>query len=703
MLAVEDLRVHFHTDAGVVKAVDGVSWSIARGETLGIVGESGSGKSVTALAVMGLVRVPPAEFPSGRILFGDQDLLRADDKALRRIRGKEISMTFQDPLTSLNPVLKVGRQIAEVVLVHEKVGRASAWRRAVDLLGEVGISNPAQRAQEYPHQFSGGMRQRVMIAMALALDPKVLLADEPTTALDVTVQAQIMDLLMRLQADRGTALVLITHNLGLVAGHADRVLVMYAGRVAEVGEVEDIYYRPRHAYTLGLLSSLPRLDRRGDERLRPITGQPPSLIHVPSGCPFHPRCRFATETSRRQLPDLLAQERTDHLAACHNSDQVAAAAGAELVTASPRRGHPTPPGTVVAPVAVPPASLPTREPAARTANRSRTLLLEVDGLVKHFPITSRRAVKRRSGVVRAVDGVSFSVARGETLALVGESGCGKSTTARSVLRLVEPTEGTVRFDGTDITAAEPRRLRALRREMQIIFQDPYASLNPRMTVRTILAEPFKIHGIDEGGRIDQLLEVVGLAPEHAARYPHEFSGGQRQRVGLARAIALDPKLLVCDEPVSALDVSIQAQILNLLEDLQTERDLTYLFIAHDLSVVRHIADRVAVMYLGWIVELADRDSLFEHPAHPYTQALISAVPIPDPVRERARPRIIVSGDVPSPANPPSGCRFRTRCQKFASDLTHSERQKCVEDPPPLVDRGQGHPTACHYAEPASVV
>ncbi len=696
VLAVDDLRVHFRTDAGVVRAVDGVSWSLAPGETLGIVGESGSGKSVSALAVMGLVPVPPARFPSGRILFDGDDLMKADEKQLRRIRGNEISMIFQDPLTSLNPVFKVGSQIAEVMRVHEKVGRVPARRRAVDLLGEVGIPNPRQRAEEYPHQFSGGMRQRAMIAMALALDPKVLLADEPTTALDVTVQAQIMDLLTRLQADRGTAIVLITHDLGLVAGHADRVLVMYAGRVAEVGDVEDIYYRPRHAYTLGLLSSLARLDQRRHERLRPIPGQPPSLIRVPSGCPFHPRCRFATETSRSEVPELIPQEHLDHLAACHNTDQVAAAAPAEL------RVTPPEPGGSAAPV-IHPVPATSSQPEAAMGEANGRPLLEVDGLVKHYPITSGIVLRHQIGRVRALDGVSFCLARGETLALVGESGCGKSTTARSVLRLIEPTAGSVRFNGEEITRVGGARLRALRREMQIVFQDPYASLNPRMTVRTILSEPFKIHGIDEDGKVDHLLEVVGLAPEHASRYPHEFSGGQRQRVGIARAIALDPKLVVCDEPVSALDVSIQAQVLNLLEDLQDERGLAYLFIAHDLSVVRHIADRVAVMYLGWIVELADRDTLFERPSHPYTQALISAVPVPDPTKERSRPRIIVSGDVPSPASPPSGCRFRTRCQKFANELTEAERQKCIDEPPALIDRGQGHPAACHYAEVTSVV
>jgi len=682
VLAVEDLRVRFHTDAGVVNAVDGVSWAIRPGETLGIVGESGSGKSVGALAVMGLVPTPPGRYETGRILFRGENLLQAGDKRLRQIRGKEISMIFQDPLTSLNPVFKVGSQIAEVIRVHDNIGRIPARRRAVDLLAEVGIPNPRQRAEEFPHQFSGGMRQRAMIAMALAMNPAVLLADEPTTALDVTVQAQILDLLGRLQSDRHTAVVMITHDLGVVAGRADRVLVMYAGRVAEMGSVYDIYQRPRHAYTYGLLSSLARLDQRRTERLRPIPGQPPSLIRVPPGCPFHPRCPFATEVCRVEIPPLVtADGAPGHLAACHHREEVARAA------AAPDQSEPV---AVRAPDNVAP-------PVAQTP------LLEVDGLTKHFPITSGIVFKHRVGDVRAVDGLSFTLAPGETLALVGESGCGKSTTARAVLRLLEPTSGSVRFEGEDLIAAGAARMRALRREMQIVFQDPYASLNPRMTVRNILAEPFRIHGLAEDGKVERLLEAVGLAPEHASRYPHEFSGGQRQRVGIARAIALDPKLIVCDEPVSALDVSVQAQVLNLLEDLQGERGLAYLFIAHDLSVVRHIADRVAVMYLGRIVETADGDSLFERPSHPYTQALISAVPVPDPVKERARPRIIVSGDVPSPADPPSGCHFRTRCQKFALELTEDERRRCIHEPPELIDRGEGHPSACHYAGVVTVV
>ena len=687
VLSVEDLRVYFDTDAGVVRAVDGVSWSLHGGETLAIVGESGSGKSVSALSVMRLLPAPPARFPSGRIRFGGHDLLAAGEKDLRHIRGNEISMIFQDPLTSLNPVFEVGAQIAEAIRAHEKVSRAVARRRAVELLGEAGVPDAAHRAENYPHQLSGGMRQRAMIAMALALGPRVVLADEPTSALDVTVQAQIMDLLSRLRAERGTAMVLIAHDLGLVAGHADRVLVMYAGTIAEVAAVEDVYRRPRHAYTLGLLTSRARLDRRGADPLQPlqpIAGQPPSLLSVPPGCPFHPRCPFATDVCRTEVPELSPKDIPGHLAACHHSDRVAEAASA--------LPSPEPPGYV--------------RPVGRTytaGSASSRPLLEVEGLVRHYALAGGVFRGHRAGEVRAVDGISFSVDRGETLALVGESGCGKSTTARSVLRLVEPTAGVVRFDGEDVTAAAPKRLRALRREMQLVFQDPYASLNPRMTVGSILAEPFRVHGVDQAGQLERLLGLVGLAAEHAGRYPHELSGGERQRVGIARAIALSPKLVVCDEPVSALDVSIQAQVLNVLEGLQRELGLAYLLIAHDLSVVRHIAHRVAVMYLGSIVEVADRDTLFERPSHPYTQALVSAMPVPDPVRERARRRVIVRGDVPSPADLPRGCRFRTRCQKYEGDLSDAERRRCVEEAPALVDRGEGHPAACHYAEVARLV
>jgi peptide/nickel transport system ATP-binding protein len=697
LLSIEDLRVHFQTDAGKVRAVNGISWQIRPQETLGIVGESGSGKSVSAMAVMGLIPTPPGSIPSGRIVFRGQDLLTLSHKQLRLLRGREISMISQDPMTALNPVFKVGHQIAEVIRAHQKTDRRSARRRSVDLLAEVGIPNAARRAEEYPHQFSGGMRQRALIAMALALDPVLLLADEPTTALDVTIQAQIMELLASLQAERGTSIVLITHDLGLVAGHADRVLVMYAGRVVETALTQDLYSSPRHAYTLGLLRSLARLDEGRADRLTSIPGQPPSLMRVPSGCAFHPRCPFATAVCREEVPALLIQDGSGHMAACHHSDQVAAnvvealTVGETVARADLRTridGMPRP-GT--------PASVAATPAVAERLVRSGPLV-SVNNLVKHYPGARGIAFPRRSRMVHAVDGISFDIAAGETLALVGESGCGKSTAGRTLLRLIEPTSGTIQFDGRDITTLPQNQLRLLRRQAQIVFQDPYASLNPRLTVRGTLRESFRIHGIDEGKRVSELLDLVGLAPEHAARYPHEFSGGQRQRVGIARAISLNPQFVVCDEPVSALDVSIQAQIVNLLEDLQQELQLTYLFIAHDLSVVRHVADRVAVMYLGRIVEIADQETLFKGPAHPYTQALISAVPIPDPVKERKRRRILLTGDTPSPTNLPGGCRFRTRCWKFANELSDPERAKCVEEPPRLLDSGLGHLAACHYPE-----
>ncbi len=677
VLSVDGLRVGFSTDAGVVKAVDGVSWAVRRGETLAIVGESGSGKSASAHAVMGLLREVPGCQQTGQITFDGRDLLQVAPKELRRLRGNRISMIFQDPLTSLNPAIKVGRQIAEVFQVHRRMSRTPARRLAVELLADVGIPHPESSADAYPHELSGGMRQRAMIAMAVALDPLVLIADEPTTALDVTVQAQIMHLLSTLQADRGTAMVLITHDLGLVAGHADRVLVMYAGRAAEVADVDTIYHHPRHAYTSLLLAALVRLDQPRTERLQPIAGQPPSLIRVPSGCPFHPRCPVATAVCERDVPALVAQPRPGHAAACHHTDEVAM-----LTVPLPSSRRPGSPAPLV------PRDAP---------------LLEVEHLVKHYPITSRTAFRREAAAVKAVDDISFVVGRREALALVGESGCGKSTTARAVLRLIEPTSGSVRFEGEEVTTAAPARMRQLRRKMQIVFQDAYASLDPRMTVQSIIAEPFRVHGIDEAGRVRELLEAVGLAPEHAGRYPHQLAGGQRQRVGIARALALEPELVICDEPVWALDVSTQGQVLNLLADLRRDRGLAYLFIAHDLSLVRHIADRVAVMYLGCIVEIADWLTVFTAPSHPYSQGLISAIPFPDPRTERRREPVLVRGDPPSALDPPSGCRFRTRCWKFAEELTEGERTRCVDERPPLIDRGQGHPCACHYAETRQLV
>ncbi len=672
VLEVRDLRVHFDTPAGIVKAVDGVSWHVDAGETLAIVGESGSGKSVSAMTILGLVPSPPATFPSGEVRLHGRSLLDLPEAQQRKLRGNDIAMIFQDPLTALNPVFRVGDQIAEMVRVHQKVSKAAANKKAIDLLAEVGIPNPNTRARQYPHEFSGGMRQRAMIAMALANDPKVLLADEPTTALDVTVQAQIMLLLEELQQRRNTAIVLITHDLGLVASHADRIAVMYAGRIVETGTTDEIFAAPRHAYTYGLLSSLARMDHARPAKLEPIPGQPPSLSRVPQGCAFHPRCAFATDACKAEIPQLLPMAPgSGHQHACIH------------------------PGAVAEALAAPKEVAPSAE---RSATTGKAPVVEVTDLVKHFPIRSGLLISRTIGAVQAVNGLSLAIEPGTTLSLVGESGCGKSTAARAILRLHEPTSGTVEIGGKDITALAPTALRKAREDMQIVFQDPYASLNPRLTIRQILTEKFHLLGGEvTKDTISDLLDTVGLSAEYADRYPHEFSGGQRQRVGIARAIALNPKFVVLDEPVSALDVSIQAQILNLLEGLQDDFGLTYLFIAHDLSVVRHISDRVAVMYLGQIVEIADRDDLFEQPQHPYTQALISAVPIPDPEVERVRERIVLTGDVPSPANPPSGCRFRTRCWKHL-ELSEPDKRRCIEEPPPL--RGTGterHDVACHFA------
>ncbi len=690
LLSVTDLSVTFRTEAGTVRAVRSVSYEVQPGELLGIVGESGSGKSVSSLAVMNLL--PGHAQVSGSARLDGQELIGQTDDALSAIRGKRIAMVFQDPLSALTPVYTVGDQIAEAILVHDRIGKAAAKKKSVELLDLVGIPNPAQRASAFPHEFSGGMRQRVMIAMAIANDPALIIADEPTTALDVTIQAQILEVLQTARKVTGAAIVLITHDLGVIAGIADRVAVMYAGAIVETGTVDDVFYRPRMPYTLGLLGSIPRADRGERAPLTPIEGTPPSLVDLPGGCPFVPRCPMRQDRCTSAEPALLPVTRTGvatlQRSACHFRDDIE------------QRGL-TSRDIFKAPL-LPPSSI-----AARPREERRTVLAVRD-LVKSYPLMKGAVLRRKVGEVRAVDGVSFDIREGETLGLVGESGCGKTTTIMEILNLERPQSGSIEVLGNDTSRMTRTDTFAVRRDLQVVFQDPMASLDPRLPIGDILAEPLRAHGTPAAQvttRVRELLGLVGLRPEHVNRYPAAFSGGQRQRIGIARALALEPKVLVLDEPVSALDVSVRAGVINLLERLRAQLGLSYLFVAHDLAVVRHIANRIAVMYLGRIIESGDVDEVFDRPAHPYTQALLSAIPLPDPNKERQRVRILLKGDLPSPANPPSGCRFRTRCQKLANELTDEQRQRCLSESPALAPRtgSPDHLDACHWAAVATVL
>jgi peptide/nickel transport system ATP-binding protein len=609
LLQVEKLCVSYsggEQDTDTVRAVRQLSFAVSAGETLGIVGESGSGKTQTALSLMGLL--PETARVAGTAMFDEQELLSLPEPDLNRIRGSAISMIFQDPMTALNPHLTIGRQMSRVLECHQRASRRAALAAAADMLDAVRVPDARARLSQYPHEMSGGMRQRVMIATALLCKPRLLIADEPTTALDVTVQAQILLLMRDLQKDMGTSILLITHDMGVVAGSCDRVLVMRNGEMRECGPVEQVFYDSQDNYTRELLAAVPRLDAEQPRRLAVVGDMP------------------AADT-----PDIAAREIGD-------------------------------------------------------------TMLEVEKLQIRFP-TGHASLFGPAQFLQAVAGVSFELKRGETLGVVGESGCGKSSLARGVLQLVDVYAGRVMLLGEDLGRLDPQSLKQRRRQMQVIFQDPLASLDPRMTLADIVAEPLHtflpaMRREEQIEKVQAMLVRVGLDAAHINRYPHEFSGGQCQRIGIARALIAEPELIICDEPVSALDVSVQAQIVNLLMDLQREMGLALIFIAHDLAVVRHISHRVMVMYLGRIVEIADRDALYNAPQHPYTRALISAVPIPDPRLERDRDRTLLQGDVPSPLEPPSGCAFRIRCP--LAD------HRCAAETPKLRELGDSQ-VACHHA------
>jgi peptide/nickel transport system ATP-binding protein len=667
LLAIDDLRVSFTAGKARVAAVNGVSITLQAGEALGIVGESGSGKSVTALSIMGLLRSARI---TGRIMFEGRDLLAVGPRELRRVRGGEIGFVFQDPMSSLNPIQGIGRQISEVTEAHLGLSRREGMKRAAELLELVGITGARSHLGDLPHQFSGGMRQRVMIAMAVSCNPKLLIADEPTTALDVTTQAQVLTLLRQLQRDLHMALIVITHDFGVVEEVAQRVDVMYAGTVVETGDLERVAKQPWHPYTQGLLRSVPTLDAERRHRLGFIRGSPPNPLALPPGCPFAARCDFVLDRCATEPPPERRVGRD--ISRCW------------LEPAA---------GKTDAAVGV--AEAAADERAVTPVNDEEPLVV-VDRLSVTYARRWGGFGFRRSGVVQAVDDISFVIRSGETLGLVGESGSGKSTTGRAMLRLVPIAGGSIKVEGKEVARMKPRALRVLARSVKIVFQDSIASLDPRMTVRELVEEPLRVHSrgrrAERRARVHEVLGLVGLGDYFLGRYPHELSGGQRQRVGVARAIVLSPKLIICDEPVSALDVSVQAQVVNLFHDLKDEFGLTYLFITHDLRVVRQLADRIAVMYRGRLLEVSQTDELFANPKHPYTQLLLASVP-ESSLRTNLRPVAAVEAAVDT-GEQLRGCVFASRCP-LVQDL-------CREERPPLTRDVRGVEVACHFAEQASL-
>lgn len=669
LLEVKNLYTRFYTDGSEIKAVNNVSYYLDPGEIIGVVGESGCGKSVTQKSIMQLIQ-SPGKITGGEVLFRGVDLLQYayNSPEMRSYRGGKIGMIFQEPMTSLNPVLTIGYQIQESLMIHNGLDKKAAKEKTIEMLKMVNIPDAESRFNYYPNQFSGGMRQRIMIAMVLAVEPDLLIADEATTALDVTTQAQILDMLQDLVTRLNTAMIIVTHNLGIVARYAQRIYVMYAGHVVETGTCEEIFAKPEHPYTRSLLRAIPRLDDPKDRVLIPIDGLPPNLANKPDYCAFYERCVYRCDRCK-ELPQPEPEEITPgHYAACILTEEEKAQKEEELAR--------------------------TQQVEAPVKNIGNEIILDVKGVSKSFPVF-KGVLKRKVGVVKAVEDLTFKVRRGECLGIVGESGCGKTTLARCILRVYKPESGSIELDGQDLVKMEGRTLYKNRAKISMVYQDPYSTMNPRQTAGDMVAEAIKIHQPqlsekERNERVDRLFTIVGLPPAVKTRVPHEFSGGQRQRIGVAAALSANPSLIICDEPISALDVSIQAQIINLLEKLQAEMGLTYLFIAHDLAVVKHISDRVLVMYLGRIVEIADCEDLYENTLHPYTKALLSAIPVADPVVEKARDRVIVEGEVPSLMYRPSGCTFHDRCPHCT--------ERCEKESPVLKDVGNGHEVACFLYE-----
>jgi len=696
-LEITNLSTDIKLSRSTVHPVGNVDMQIDSGETLGLVGESGSGKSMLGLSVLGLLP-NGGHITEGSIKLGGQELVGLTEAELRKLRGNQVSMIFQDSLSSLNPTKTIGEQVAEPIRLHRNASQKEAMDRVQEVLELVGLPRPKERLKDYPHQLSGGLRQRVMIAIALACEPRVLLADEPTTALDVTIQAQILKVLDDLEQRLGMATLLVTHDMGVVAGRTKRINVMYAGRIVETASTEALFAGMRHPYTQALLGSIPRLEQDATKPLLSIPGLPPDLTNPPPGCRFAARCQFATEQCLAQEPPLTGT--ADHKFACwHPVDGPAKLSGLILPTGN----------TAIAPeaAAVDPQlaaidALPTEatplisivepaEAAPAISSNGHKPLLEIVNVVREYPITAG-LLQRKVNSVKAVSNVSLHVNPGEALGLVGESGCGKTSLGKLIVGIEKPDSGQIKLDGEEVFKLRGGRLKTARRDLQMMFQDPFGSLDPRMRVNAILREPLQIQGIgsskEQDAQVRAMLGEVGLPVAALERYPHEFSGGQRQRIALARALMLEPKVMVADEPVSALDVSIRSQVLNLMKRLQSEHNMASVVISHDLAVVKYLADRIGVMYLGKIVELGTGDDIYRRAAHPYTQALIKTIPVPDPVVEKAKTDVGIRGELPSPIDPPTGCRFRTRCP-LAQEI-------CATVEPPLRRFGPSHQAACHF-------